>query len=110
LPVGTQAAMRFHHHIEEAADHRKLISLVATADHMANYVQRCEDPEAYDVNLNAGFAFLSRDWSAEKINAFARSIPTILITTVDAAAHQANPNKRLQPAATGTRTGAGFNG
>ena len=93
LPVSTQAAIRYHHEIEEAADHRKVISLVAAADHMANYLQRCQDPRAYDLNLNPGFEFMARNWSGARKDSVARSIPTILIETVDAASAARRPEK-----------------
>ncbi len=91
LPAPTQAAMRYHHEIEEATHHHKVIGLVAAADHMANYLQRCQDPLGYDLNRNRGFEFVTRDWSSEKKTSFARSIPTIMNETIVAAARQADP-------------------
>jgi HD-like signal output (HDOD) protein len=78
LPAPTVAAIRYHHQAEETPDHRKLLGLVASADHMANYLQRGEDPAAYDLSLNPGFAFLSRGLSSEKTSAIAKSIPELL--------------------------------
>ncbi len=93
LPAPTQAVMRYHHDIESASEHRKVIGLVAAADHMANYLQRCQDPRAYDLNLNPGIEFMTRTWSREKRNSLAKSIPTILTETIDAAVRQASPRK-----------------
>ena len=93
LPVPTQAAMRYHHEIEEAIEHRKLIALVAAADHMANYLQRCQDPRDYDLDINPGFTYMTREWSGEKKDSFAKAIPMILNETIEAATRQASPKK-----------------
>ena len=98
LPASSLAAIRYHHRIENeqietATDHAKLVGLVATADHLANSLQRCQNPRTYDLSKNPGFAFMSRDWSGEKKASFAKVLPKVLIETNEAAARQANPNK-----------------
>jgi hypothetical protein len=76
-----------------ATDYPKLVGQVATADHLANALQRCQNPKTYDLTKNPGFVFMSRDWSGEKKAAFANAFPKVLIETNGAAARQANPNK-----------------
>ncbi|HYV35827.1 MAG TPA: HDOD domain-containing protein [Gemmataceae bacterium] len=91
LPRGIQSVIRFHHQHEDDPDHRELSALVAMADHMANYLQRREDPQAYDVNVNPGFAYLCKGWSSEKKDALTKTLPVIMTETINAAAHPTHP-------------------
>jgi HD-like signal output (HDOD) protein len=89
LPAGVQAVIRFHHQVTADPDHREMSALVAMADQMANHVQRREDPQSYDVTGNPGFEFLCKDWSGEKRDALAKTLPQLLKDTVVAAAQPA---------------------
>jgi HD-like signal output (HDOD) protein len=48
-----------HHEPERAKEHQKLTTLVAVADHMANYIQRHGDAEGYDPQSNPFLGLLS---------------------------------------------------
>jgi HD-like signal output (HDOD) protein len=85
LPAPAVASIRFHHDLTEARDHRGLLGLVASADHMANYMQRGEKPENYDVRANPGFALLGADWSDAQKSTFERMVPRIMTDTMSAA-------------------------
>jgi HD-like signal output (HDOD) protein len=65
LPASLSTVMQLHHTPGEAAEHAPLVGLVATADHMANYVQREQPAQAYDVGTNPGWSFLSASLAQE---------------------------------------------
>jgi HD-like signal output (HDOD) protein len=60
IPEELIAVIRHHHDPSAAPDHRKLVALIATSDHMANYIQRGGLPESYDVRTNEAVAILER--------------------------------------------------
>jgi HD-like signal output (HDOD) protein len=68
LPGALVQAIRYHHEPWLAEGPRGLAALVATADHMANYLHRAEAIEAYDATGNFGMACLWEQWSEEKKN------------------------------------------
>jgi HD-like signal output (HDOD) protein len=81
LPASTVTAIRYHHEPAGAADHRGILGLVAVADHMANFLQRNEDPSAYNLVSNPGFEFLTKSWTAEKTTELKRIAPRLLKDT-----------------------------
>ena len=58
LPDVLQEVVRFHHEPARATRHPRLVALVATADHMASYFQRCGEVEPYDAATNPHIAVL----------------------------------------------------
>jgi HD-like signal output (HDOD) protein len=60
LPQEFVEVTRFHHQPESAVAHRRLVSLIAVSDHMANYLQRNEPIENYDVSSNEAVRSLER--------------------------------------------------
>lgn len=52
LPVPIPEVILLHHQPELARSGRRLTSLIAVADHMANHLQRFEEPEGYDAAAN----------------------------------------------------------
>src|SRR5262249_6829159 len=77
LPASLVTTIQFHHVPHEAVSHRALVGLVATADDMANHLQRGGEPAAYDLARNPGWYSLSPSWGGglrEKLEALAPSI------------------------------------
>jgi len=78
LPDCLVSAIRFHHFPTRAPrDHRKLTTLVAIADDMANHVQRHQTGEGYDPEFNSAIdqlAELGVDRPREKLIAASRAI------------------------------------
>jgi HD-like signal output (HDOD) protein len=62
LPEALVHAMWYHHEPNVTENARRLVVLVATADHLANHVQRGEDQVAYNLADNAGLACLWTGW------------------------------------------------
>ena len=52
LPAPLPEVILMHHQPELAHEGRKLTTLVAVADHMANHLQRFNEAEGYDVFAN----------------------------------------------------------
>lgn len=59
LPSRLVATVLFHHAPQDAGEHRDLAALIATADHMANYLQRTGSAEGYGLRENLGWSCLS---------------------------------------------------
>jgi hypothetical protein len=91
LPASTLTAIRYHHQPSGAADHRGILGLVAVADDMANYLQRGEDADHYDVTTNPGFGFLAKTWTTEKSGEFKRVAPRLLKDTAKVTAGKPAP-------------------
>jgi HD-like signal output (HDOD) protein len=100
LPHSAVAAIRFHHDLKSARDHRGVIGLVAAADHMANHLQRGEDASNYDPATSNGFQYLSGGWPPEKTEAFKRKVPGLLAETARQVVSDTTPAKSepAQPA------------
>lgn len=62
LPDPVIQAARFHHEPERADPPGLLVALVATADHMADHLQRGEPAEAYNPEGNVGLPLLWARW------------------------------------------------
>jgi HD-like signal output (HDOD) protein len=86
LPDVLIHAMKHHHDRGVLADDKRLVTLVATADHMANHLQRGEDVDSYRPEENAGLASLWAAWPDEKRQQFVEEIPALMVGSVEAAA------------------------
>lgn len=84
LPDSLVQAIK-HHHEPEQMDNL-LVSLVASADHMANHLQRGEDVETYNAEENVGLAFLSRAWREPRRERLRGEIPSLMAESLQAAA------------------------
>lgn len=80
LPASMINAVQFHHRVPEAGEAAPLVSLVATADHMANHLQRGLSISEYTPRLNTGLEFLTarltekqKEWFDEHIHALMES-------------------------------------
>lgn len=88
LPAAALAAIRYHHQPTESKDHRGILALVTLADHMANFLQRGESIEQYDLITSDGYDYVARSWSAEKVSEFKRVVPRLLKETAQAVAEK----------------------
>ena len=78
LPGSVISAIQYHHTPEKAPENQRLIALVATADHMANYQARQEVYDGYDVSTNPGWKLLAPH-VAENLRArFAEMAPSLI--------------------------------
>jgi HD-like signal output (HDOD) protein len=76
LPPAVSSCIQFHHTPELADEHRQLVALVATADHMANYMQRENQVEGYDPLTNSGWEYLLPFVRGGDFNAIAAPVMT----------------------------------
>jgi HD-like signal output (HDOD) protein len=60
LPEPLVDAIRYHHTPESAPRNELLVALTATADHMANHIQRCGGPGGYDLTTNRAVQILEK--------------------------------------------------
>jgi len=58
LPDGLFEVVRFHHLPERSFRHRRFVALIATCDHMANYVQTDAELPEYSPLQNPGIGYL----------------------------------------------------
>jgi hypothetical protein len=77
--------MRLHNEPESAGGSNRLVALVATADHMANHLQRGEAPEAYDPEENPALACLWASWPEAKCSRFLEELPSMMAESLAAA-------------------------
>jgi HD-like signal output (HDOD) protein len=88
LPASLVTVVRFHHTPARAASHHNLVALVATADHMANYIQRLGGAEGFDPETNLhwrSFADRLASGMRQKIAQIAVRMMTETIQEADAA-------------------------
>ena len=78
LPGSVISAIQYHHTPEKAPDHHQLIALVATADHMANYLAREEEYDGYDASTNPGWKLLVPHVAENLQASFAETAPSLL--------------------------------
>lgn len=92
LPDTLIQAMRFHHEPDWAEHSERLVNLVATADHMANHLQRGEVVETYNPASNHGLALLCSRWPDARKERLLKDIPTLMNESLRATAseHVAN--------------------
>ncbi len=58
LPEPLVDAIRYHHRPESSKRNLRLVALTATADHMANHLQRCDGADGYDLASNIAVRLL----------------------------------------------------
>lgn len=78
LPGSVISAIQYHHNPEEATENAALIALVATADHMANYLAREEQAAEYDLDTNPAWKLLCPHVAEDLRLRFVETAPTIL--------------------------------
>jgi HD-like signal output (HDOD) protein len=88
LPDSLIQTMKLHHQPELAEQSDKLVALVATADHMANYLQREEALEEYNPEDNPGLPYLWARWPEARKGRFLGDIPSLLEESLRAAASE----------------------
>jgi HD-like signal output (HDOD) protein len=66
LPTALIHTMWYHHEPGVTENSRRLVALVATADHIANHLQRGDEVAAYDPEDNRGLACLWEGWPEAK--------------------------------------------
>jgi HD-like signal output (HDOD) protein len=99
LPLSVIASIGYHHRFEEAKEHHGILGLVITADHMANYVQRGDALDQYDIALNPGMSVLAQKWSPERVAWFHGRVPTLIseVANQDAGAAKPAPAPTARP-------------
>jgi len=90
LPESLIGAMRWHHNPDFSKDSQKLAALVATADHMANHLQRGEETKAYNPEENAGLTGLWDRWPPARRDRFKSEISAMMDESAQAAAAAAS--------------------
>ena len=86
LPEPLIDVIRYHHTPEAATRNLRLVALTATADHMANHLQRCDEVDSYDLATNSAVHLLESSGvrhAAERLREVGPSI--IEATAADAA-------------------------
>jgi HD-like signal output (HDOD) protein len=76
LPSSVIAAIGFHHRFQEAKEHHGILALVIAADQMANYIQRGEPLDQYEVHPST--LMLTLRWSKERTDWFTRRVPVLM--------------------------------
>jgi HD-like signal output (HDOD) protein len=90
LPDTVIQAMRFHHDPTSPGAAGKLVALVATADHVANHLQRGESIETYSAQENAGLALLWEQWPPARKERLLGELPTMMEESLQAAGREQN--------------------
>lgn len=88
LPPALIEVMHCHHDPSQAAKAKGLTTLVATADHMANHLQRGEDLADYDPSDNLGLCCLWERWPEERRRRLLDQLPGVMEEAVRAAAEE----------------------
>ena len=78
LPPTILSAIQHHHTPLDATEHQNLVGMVATADDMANYIQREGKIEGYDPTGNLGWYYLTEELGHCGNFEFAEEAPTIM--------------------------------
>jgi HD-like signal output (HDOD) protein len=86
LPQTLIHAMRFHHELNASKDSRKLVDLVATADHIANHLQEGKEVKDYLPLDNVGLASLWGQWPEARKQRFLDELPSMMEQSLQAAA------------------------
>lgn len=80
LPAGVvRAVLKHHDPFGETGEYRRLVALVAVADHLANHIQRTHRVADYDPWTGYGYAILSERWSAAEHDRFHERLPAAAI-------------------------------
>jgi HD-like signal output (HDOD) protein len=85
LPEALVHTMWYHHEPNVTAHARRLVMLVAAADHLANHVQRGEDDAAYNLDDNAGVACLWTGWPEARKERLLGDLPGMMEASIQAA-------------------------
>ena len=85
LPEALSGVVEYHHQPGQAPRHRPLISLVATADHMANHLQRTGESAGYNLSENTGLRVLDSEYRRP----LAEHIEEVLSETMNRSAAEA---------------------
>src|SRR5439155_21607268 len=85
LPDALIQTMHFHHTPDLTQSSDRLVTLVATADHMANHLQRQEPVEAYNPETNPGLTALVTRWPAARKERLFESLPDLMNEAVQVA-------------------------
>ena len=78
LPPTILSAIQHHHTPLDATEHQNLVGMVATADDMANYIQREGKIEGYDPTGTLGWYYLTEELGHCGNFEFAEEAPTIM--------------------------------
>src|SRR5207253_3296467 len=84
LPDTLIQAMRFHHEPDRAENAKRLVELVAAADHMANHLQRGALIEDYHPEDNVVLASLVASWPEARKERLLADIPAMMKESIDA--------------------------
>jgi HD-like signal output (HDOD) protein len=87
LPETLIHTMRLHHEPSQGEEN-KLVALVATADHMANHLQRGEQAGTYQPENNAGLAWLCERWAPARKERLLSEMPAMMEEALRAAASE----------------------
>jgi HD-like signal output (HDOD) protein len=88
LPAALIQVIRHHHEPVVSERSSDLVTLVATADDIANHLQLQSEPDAYDPAGNNGLACLWARWSDEKKARLLGELPVIMEESLRAAADE----------------------
>jgi hypothetical protein len=88
LPPQLIAVMQFHHDPGLAEQAKGLATLVATADDIANHLQRGEEAGTYDPCDNLGLYHLWERWPEERRARFLDQLPGLMDEAIRAAAEE----------------------
>jgi HD-like signal output (HDOD) protein len=86
LPDVLIQAMKFHHESNLTESVPQLVTLVATADHMANHLQRGEEIDTYDPLDNPALDSLWSGWPRGRKGRLLDEIPSMMADAIQAAA------------------------
>src|SRR5262249_3045370 len=84
LPESLLHTLWYHHEPNVSDDSKRLVILVATADHMANHLQRGEDVEAYQPEENLGLAHLWARWPEARRERLLAELPSLMTESLEA--------------------------
>ena len=87
LPDTLLQAMRLHHD-PASLEANNLVALVATADHMANHLQRGEPIDTYNPNENAGLVKLWERWPEARRERLLGEMAVMMEQSVEAASRE----------------------
>jgi HD-like signal output (HDOD) protein len=78
LPAPLAEVILLHHQPEQAGHGRRLTALIATADHMANHLQRFDEAKDYDAATNPFWSLLSEDAEPHFARHFVEIAPELM--------------------------------
>ncbi|MCA9188051.1 MAG: HDOD domain-containing protein [Pirellulaceae bacterium] len=90
LPSALVDVVQYHHTPLEATNNRELVALIHAADHVANHLQRFNEPLGYDPLLNPGIQIIAAERGARIMELFASSANEIMNHSLQDAAEAVN--------------------